>query len=386
MNDIFLEEKEILSRIDAFQKKLAKLDVAGVLLSSETNVLYFSGYSSHAPWSTFTRPSFMFIGASGKPILYLQTFVAPEARASTFGCEVMQFDSLLGPTPKELQDIMYQNGLKNGKIGFELGFEQRIGFQVDIFLELKNLCKNETFIDISKTIWEQRIIKSSYEIECIKRACNATSYAHDEIYKYLKQGMSERDIIRKVQSLMLDGGAESPGFEIITSGKGNYGRISKINTNRNLLAGDFLWLDLGARYNGYYSDFCRAGYVGVVPKKFNDLQKVVEEVTANAACIMKPGISVAELAKKCQDELKKNGEDATFDCGRMGHGMGLNSTEPPSVTIYDDTILDEGMIINLEPGIVNCDGVFVIEENYVITKNGFERLSGGNRSIRQIKQ
>ena len=68
----------------------------------------------------------------------------------------------------------------------------------------------------------------------------------------------------------------------------------------------------------------------------------------------------------------------------MGHGMGLMSTEPPSVTIHDDIILQEGMIINLEPGIVTDRGVFCIEENYVVTADGFERLSNGSRELHSI--
>ena len=69
----------------------------------------------------------------------------------------------------------------------------------------------------------------------------------------------------------------------------------------------------------------------------------------------------------------------------MGHGMGLMSTEPPSVTIREEGVLQEGMIVNLEPGILVESGVFCIEENYVITADGYERLSTGNRKLHQIK-
>jgi Xaa-Pro aminopeptidase len=184
---------------------------------------------------------------------------------------------------------------------------------------------------------------------------------------------------------MLEGGAEYPGFVIITSGEGNYGRISKTNTNRRLVKGDYLWLDLGARYKGYWSDFCRSGEVGSITKERDDLQNTIHEVTMRAAEVMKPGMPVADVARACGRELERAGFEATFDCGRMGHGMGLMSTEPPSVTIYDDTILQEGMIINLEPGIVTDIGVFDLEENFVITKDGFETLSGGSRKLHLIK-
>lgn len=385
MKDISLTKIEIEARVKNFQKKLQEHHLKGILLSAESNVQYFSGYCSHAPWSTFTRPSFLFIPQVGVPLLYVQTFVAPEAKIITFCCDVRGFDSLLGPTAKELQMIMYELGIKDGDVGFELGFEQRIGFEVRAFLELKELCKNENFIDASDVIWEQRIIKSSYEIQCLRKASDATSYAHDEIVKYIKPGMSEREVSRIIQKLMLEHGAEYPGFVIFTSGAGNYERISKVSNDRVLQKDDFIWLDLGARYNGYWSDFCRASILGDVSAKLQDLQAMIYEVTMRAASFLKDGVAVSLIAQECANGLINNGYKATFDCGRMGHGMGLMSTEPPSVTIHDETILKEGMIINLEPGIVNEDGVFCIEENFVITKDGFELLSKGDRKIRSIK-
>lgn len=385
MKDISLTKIEIETRIKNFQKKLQEHNLKGVLLSAESNVQYFSGYCSHAPWSTFTRPSFLFIPQVGVPLLYVQTFVAPEAKIITFCCDVRGFDSLLGPTAKELQMIMYELDIKDGDVGFELGFEQRIGFEVRAFLELKELCKNENFIDASDVIWEQRIIKSSYEIQCLRKASDATSYAHDEIVKYIKPGMSEREVSRIIQKLMLEHGAEYPGFVIFTSGAGNYERISKVSNDRILQKDDFIWLDLGARYNGYWSDFCRASILGDVSVKLQDLQAMIHEVTMRAASFLKDGVAVSLIAQECANGLINNGYKATFDCGRMGHGMGLMSTEPPSVTIHDNTILKEGMIINLEPGIVNEDGVFCIEENFVITKDGFELLSQSDRKIRSIK-
>ena len=87
----------------------------------------------------------------------------------------------------------------------------------------------------------------------------------------------------------------------------------------------------------------------------------------------------------CGKALEKRGYSATYDCGRMGHGMGLMSTEPPSVTVRDEGILKPGMIINLEPGILVDTGVFCIEENYVITEDGYERLSTGSRKLHQIR-
>ena len=384
MNLIELSAQEIQGRVSKCQAKMEEQGLEGLLLSDESNVNYFSDFRTHAPRTTYTRPNFIFIPKKGKPVMLLQTFIVPEARAVSKGCEVRGFDSLLGPTAEELRDIMDELDMTKGNIGFELGFEQRIGFQMDVFLALKGLLSEAEFVDAADLLWSLRMIKSPVEIDCLKMAGAATSFAHDKVFKHIKKGMTEFEISQLCQQFMIEGGAENPGFVIITSGEGNYGRISKINSNRKLEEGDYLWLDLGAQHKGYWSDFCRSGVVGEISEERNTMQNKIYEVTMRAAESLKPGVPVSDVARACGRELERAGFEATFDCGRFGHGMGLLSTEPPSVTIYDNGILQEGMAVNLEPGIVTDIGVFVLEENFVVTKDGFDIMSGGDRRIHRI--
>jgi len=384
MKEIFLNKNEIKDRISKCKKNIITNNLSGIVLTTESNITYFTGYRTHAPWTTFTRPIWLFIPKEGLPILFIQTFVVPEAIEKSFFCEIKCFDSLKGPSIEEIIKIMKQIGMNEGNIGWELGYEQRLGIQIDTFLELKKQLNKTKFVDISDILWSQRIIKSQYEIDCHRKACEATSYAHDRIFNEVHAGMSELDITRRVQQLMIEGGAEYPGFVIIVSGEGNYNQISGISSNRILKKGDMLWLDLGATYQGYWSDFCRAGIVGKISQERKDLQALVHSVTMNSINALKPGVPVSEIAKICAQGLIDNGFEASFECGRMGHGMGLLSTEPASVTPYDKTILQEGMIINLEPGIVKDFGVFDIEENMVITKSGCEILSASTRELHKI--
>lgn len=384
MDLLDFSNEEIQRRIDSCRERMTRLGFSGLLLSAESNLNYYVDYKTHAPWTTFTRPSFLFIPMNANPLLYVQTFVEPEAQVVAKCCLVKGFQSLLGPTADDLIPIMEELGMNRGNVGVELGFEQRIGFQLDLYEALKKRLSHVNFLDASSLIWNQRMIKSETEIECHRRACQATSYAHDHLFSLIHGGMTEIEISRLAQKLMLDGGAHYPGFVIITSGAGNYGRISKTASNRALEEGDFLWVDLGARYNNYWSDFCRAGVVGKPDSRLVDLQKKIHEITLTAAETIKPDIPVADVARACKNALEKAGFEASFECGRMGHGMGLMSTEPPSVTVFDKTILKEGMIVNLEPGLVNDFGVFDVEENFVVTKNGCECLSGGARTLHSI--
>lgn len=377
-------EEDFLLRQERCRQLLEKEGLNGMLISAEANINYYCGYRTHAPWTTFTRPMFLFLPVHGRPLLYTQTFTTPEAVATSFGCDNRNFDSLLGPTADELYQILRELKMDQGKIGFELGFEQRINYQVDTFLALRERLIHAEIVDVQNIIWSQRLLKSEKEIECHRRACRATGYAHDKIFANIYEGMSEREISVEVQKYMLDGGAEYPGFVILTSGEGNYGRISSISKDRCLKRGEMLWLDLGAVYNGYWSDFCRAGIVGPVPSELERIQDDIYDITEEAASIMRPGVAVSEVALACGKALEKRGYEASYDCGRMGHGMGLMSTEPPSVTVRDNCILQEGMILNLEPGVLHERGVFCIEEDYVITADSFERLSTGERKLHSI--
>ncbi len=384
MEYINFTEEDIQARIDLCQKNMNEQGFEGVVFSAESNMNYYSNFHTHAPWTTFTRPMFLFVPKEGKPVLYLHIFQTPDARAISKACDIRAFESLLGPNALQIAEIMRELNMGSGKIGFEKGYEQLMGFQINLYEGLKEELSSASFEDASDLIWSQRLIKSPKEIECIRRACNATSYAHDKIFKNIKAGMTEHEVSRLVKQYMLEGGADQPGFVLITAGEGNYDRISKTATDRELQDGDLIVLDLGARYNHYWSDFCRLAVVGEISEERREIQRKVREVTMRASKVMKPGVAVADVARACAEEMVKVGFEANFDCGRMGHGMGLLSTEPPSVTIYDETILEEGMIINLEPGIVNELGAFNLEENFVITKDGCELLSSASREFHSV--
>ncbi|MEW6524417.1 MAG: M24 family metallopeptidase [Bacillota bacterium] len=79
--------------------------------------------------------------------------------------------------------------------------------------------------------------------------------------------------------------------------------------------------------------------------------------------------------------MEQYGYEMSFEAGRCGHGLGLLSTEPPHIAPYDHTMLEPGMVINIEPGVVSEHGVFCVEENVLVTETGYEILSGASREL-----
>ncbi|MGI9861477.1 Xaa-Pro peptidase family protein [Moorella naiadis] len=376
---------EVKERIKKLQQGLAKAGMKGAIITAESNFYYFTGYRTHTPWTTHARATWLFIPADGEGVLLVHSFVVPEAKSRSVVTDVRSYDSLLGTPIGQVKEIMTELGMNQGRIGMELGREQRLGIDYQHLEALRKELPSAEFEDISKILWDLRMIKSPSEIDFLRLACQAADYALDHVFDEIHEGMTEKEISRRVSRLMLEGGAEGVGFVIIVSGKGNYERISAIATERKLEKGDMVWLDISAMVGGYFTDYCRAGVVGGPTGEQIRLWDITHAVTMKAIAKITPGMPIAEIARECGRAMQERGIDLSFDCGRMGHGIGLNSTEPPHNAVYDDTILQPGMTFTVEPGIVNDLGVFDIEENVVVTANGYELLSRADRNLHTIR-
>ena len=105
------------------------------------------------------------------------------------------------------------------------------------------------------------------------------------------------------------------------------------------------------------------------------------EATQTGLDAIKPGVTAAGVAKACYRYARNKGVELSFRAGRLGHGVGMVITEPPHIEIYDDTVLKPGMVIAVEPGFVTDVGTFHIEENVVVTEEGYDILSDCPRSL-----
>src|SRR5262249_25222691 len=160
--------------------------------------------------------------------------------------------------------------------------------------------------------------------------------------------------------LMLDEGADRPGWIMMTSGRGDYHRTFGTPRERVPVRGDMIWIDLAAVVGGYWSDFARAGVLGGPSADQATTQAAVGAAGDAGTAAVAPGVPVAEVAAAAIRALERSGHPLAAP-GRVGHGLGLLSTEPPDVSLDDPTVLQPGMVITLEPTIVREDGIFQAE-------------------------
>jgi Xaa-Pro dipeptidase len=192
--------------------------------------------------------------------------------------------------------------------------------------------------------------KSLEEVDRVRRMAGIASEAFGQLGARLRPGQSERDVHRLLHGLLVELGAETVPYLVPVSGPSGYDQINMGPTDRVLSAGDMLVIDVGATFGGYFCDFDRNFAIGHASDVVSAYRRVHDATEAGLAAV-RPARTAAEVYQAMATVLG-SGQGAPTPIGRMGHGLGLDVTEPPSIAPGDETRLEEGMVITLEPSAV----------------------------------
>ena len=366
-------KEEYLKRLDDIHKKLENENIDAIVITSPANFRYFSGLDSNF-WESPTRPWFLIISKNGK-IKALVPSIGLSAIESTFIKDIEVWQS---PNPKDegtsLLKKIIKTFPKNSNIGFELGMETYLRMSIKEFLKIKKDLKEYNFIDSTNIVWSLRKIKSNIEIKNIEKICSITSKVFDNFINKISLGMSEKEIATLFKKELINNGVDYIMYLSCASGINGYNQIICNPSEKKLGDGDILIIDTGSTVNGYFCDFDRNFGFGNINQKSLNAYNKLWDATEKTLEIIKPGISCKEVYESLSKNLFSSNIKSTV--GRMGHGFGLQLTEPPSIMIDDNTILEKNMILALEPSIEIENGLILVhEENVLITENGNRLLT-----------
>ena len=378
-------EDEYQARVARVRQEMARHDLDGLLLTSGPNLTYLSGYPS--PLRAGSRPFVFLLPQAGEPILIVHAGRELEAGGYSWVKDIRTYHTLSYAPLPEIVAAMHDAELTRGRIGAELGPEESLDLPVEDFHELQRRLSAAQFVAAGAAIWPVRMRKSAAEVEYVRRACQATTQAYEQTFAQARGDMTEADVARLMTIASLEAGGDTP-WVLITSGAGNYDLATKLPSGRRLQRGDLVWMDSGCAVAGYWSDFGRAGVVGGPTPAQRDLQAALHEITMLGVAAIRPGATTGEIARVCKVALGRLELRMTscVSClaARVGHGLGLMPTEPPHVAEEDDTVLEPGMIITVEPGVAAPFGIFHVEENVLVTEQGHEVLSHAPREVATI--
>lgn len=260
------------------------------------------------------------------------------------------------------------------KKNYKLVAVEKDYLKLGTFESFKEMLPKAEFIQVNGQ--QFRIKKDAEEVAKVKEACEISLQAYEEVKKLLKVGMTELEVSNKLGYIMRLFGAEKESFESIIAFGSNAAEPHHHPTDRKLAEGDIVKMDFGAQFAGWASDITRTFFFG--KPKNQDLIKVLDTVIEAQKLgreAVKPGIATKEIDKICRDYIEKQGYGKFFTHS-TGHGVGIDVHELPYVNSTCDTILEEGMIITVEPGIyIENVGGARIEDTVLVTKDGSQVLS-----------
>lgn len=367
-------DEEFENRTLRAQEIMHRYELDGILLTTPQNIRYFTGYDSQF-WESPTRPWFVIVPLSGKPIA-----IVPEIGASEFNKTWLdEIKTWPSPRPEDEGISLLKSNLENlkktfGQIGLELGSEIALRMPVRDFIKLKEIV-NTNLVDGSDAIWDMRMIKTNEEIKKIKFICSIASDAYNALPSTLSIGNTEREAVHKLKMDILNRGADSVPFMPGISGQGGVPQIVCGPTDRILDDGDILFIDTGSTFDGYFCDFDRNYAFGKVTSDVEKVYHVLWQATEVGIKTAIPGATTNDIFNAMNKIIQDNGAIGN-NVGRLGHGLGLQLTEPPSHRYGDKTIIKENMVLTIEPAMEYAPGKMLVhEENIIIQKDGAELIT-----------
>jgi Xaa-Pro aminopeptidase len=231
-----------------------------------------------------------------------------------------------------------------------------------------------------------RAIKDAGEIDALQRACAVADRALEDLIEAggLRPGRTERQVGLDLDQRMRELGASDPAFETIAAAGANSAIPHHRPTDAVLAAGDFVKLDFGATVDGYHSDMTRTFVLASPADWQREIYLLVERAQAagRAACV--PGANGDEIDAAARDVITDAGYGPQFSHG-LGHGVGLQIHEAPSLARDSASIMVPDMCVTVEPGVyLPGRGGVRIEDSGVIRADGYHVLTQTSKEFRVL--
>ncbi|HHZ09869.1 MAG TPA: aminopeptidase P family protein [Rhizobiales bacterium] len=251
--------------------------------------------------------------------------------------------------------------------------------RADFALLLLGMLPDARHVFTGETLGALRMRKDPVEYAKLKMNAGIADRAMQKAFASIRPGMTELELAGIIRDHFASEGA-TPAFWIV--GAGGNGAFPHHQTGqRRLEEGDAVVIDIGGRKAGFPSDITRMAVVGRPPEGYGQVHTIVEKAVQAALKAARPGVRARDVDAAARSVIADAGYGEFF-VHRTGHGMGIDGHEPPYITSASETVLEEGMVFSIEPGIY-LPGRFGIrlEEIVILREDGPEILSSLPRDL-----
>lgn len=352
------------TRLHKLREHFSSAGIDALLIGSMFNRVYLSGFKGSSGWLLI----------SPKEQLLITDFrYVNQAKNEAPDFEIVMYKN---NALARINDLLKERNIHN--LGFEakhLTYERYRKFQESLEVNL---------IPVESMVEKLRLYKDPGEIECIKKAVAVADRAFQHILQFIKPGVTEQDLAAEIEYFMRKEGASKTSFDTIVA-SGTRGALPHGMASSKVIAkGDLVVMDYGALYDGYCSDITRTVVVGKASPKQRRIYNTVLEAQIRALEFAGPGKKCCEVDAVARDIIAGYGFGDNFGHG-LGHGVGLEVHEGPTVNPRNQSVLEPGMVVTVEPGIYIADwGGVRIEDMVLITGDGCEILTQSPKELMEV--
>lgn len=365
---------ELDLRISRARNEMMRSEIDVVVLTDQKNVEYFSDYRNLS-WGYKARPVLAAITHDG----LLVVASIPESKLIESAPRVFSavlYDGYLSEAVNALADeITALPAPARKRIAVDYGPDMLGRGSLHLIDRLKDIASDRIVKSANNVLWRVRLIKTPFEAQMKKIAFDIVNKAFDQTIDNAYVGISEFELYQMMQAQIYLNGAESadPIAMLFSDGDFFYGRPP---SSRKLREGHYIWTDFRATYGGYPADRNRIARCGMPTDWEIDTYARVRSLTIELAKSFRPGARCCDIFSKFQELWNEADLGPVYgQVSRIGHGGGLDVTEPPSISGTDETVIEPGMIFHVEPKLEKDGAVFQFEEIVFVRNEGVEFLS-----------
>ena len=337
------------------------------IISDPVTIHYLTGFYS----DPHERQMFLFVFTNQEPLLFVPALEVERA-SSTVSFPVVGYVDSENPWQK-IKATLPVEAVKAVAVEFDnLILTKYHGF--------KSVFEQAEFTNLTPFIQRMRLIKSADEIQKMLVAGQYADKAVNIGFDNISLNKTETDIIAQIDFAIKQEGYEM-SFETMVLTGNNAANPHGIPGANKIENNALLLFDLGCMVNGYASDMTRTVAVGQPDQFKKDIYHLTLEAQQAALDFIKPGVTAHEVDRAARQVIEKAGYGEYFN-HRLGHGIGMDVHEFPSIMEGNDMVIEEGMCFSVEPGIYIPGKVGVrIEDCGYVTKNGFELFTETSKDL-----
>src|SRR5512136_992041 len=355
-----------MQRLPALKKvAFEEAGLEGYLIFNPSNLFYFTGAQG---------ASALLIPRNGESTVYVYGVNFEQTRATAKGFKM--------DLVKRGEDLMVKIARQVCEQGVKKLAIDSLG--VEVWRNLSKQLRGKSKLAIKPSfVSELRVVKDEEEIELMRKAAELTSLGMTMAYECLRTGIKEVELAAEIEYAMRKRGSYGTAFDTAVSSGPTSVFPHGGCTDRKIREGDLIVVDIGAVYKNYRSDMTRTLVSGNPSERQQKIHKIVKQAYEKAFEAIKPGAKTKDVDAAGRQIIEKAGYGEFFVHG-LGHGVGIDIHEPPTLNPSSKEKLQAGNVVTDEPGIyfVGYGGVR-IEDSALVTAQGVEKLTNGPLGLRK---